>query len=253
MTDPVDLRYAVDGPADAPVVILAHAIGMTMDMWDPQLAALATGWRVVRIDQRGHGGSPVPAGPYELADLGTDLIRVLDRLAIEDATICGLSLGGMVGLWVAAHAPERVDRLIAACAVARPVSPGAWLDRAQAVRSGGTIAVADLVVERWGYTDRDPALETYIRTRLAATPAEGYAGCCEALAGMDLTEDLGRVVAPTLLLAGSDDPAAPPPVVAEMAGAMADARVQVVDGAAHLLNVEQPGVVTEAILKHLRR
>ena len=253
MTEGVDLHYVVEGPPDRPVVVLAHAIGMSNRMWDPQIASLAAAWRVIRLDLRGHGDSPVPRGPYELSELGADVLRVLDRLSVERASIVGLSLGAMVGLWLAGHAPERVERLVAACAVSRPASPQAWHDRAAAVMSGGTAAVADLVVERWGYVNRDAAIESMLRSSLAATPAAGYAGCCEAIATMDLRSALVNVQAPTLLLAGSDDPAAPPAAAIEIAASVAGSRVEVVEGAAHLLNVERAAVVTEAILEHLRR
>jgi 3-oxoadipate enol-lactonase len=253
VTDGIDLQYTVEGPPGRPVVVLAHAIGMSNRMWDPQVAALASAWRVVRLDLRGHGGSPVPAGPYTLGELGADVLGVLDRLSVQRAAIVGLSLGAMVGLWLAANAPERVERLVAACAIARPASPQAWHERGEAVLAGGTVAVADLVVERWGYANRDAAIESILRTSLAATPPVGYAGCCEAIATMDLRGALGRIQAPTLLLAGADDPAAPPAVANEIAAAVAGSRVEVVEGAAHLLNVERADVVTEAILQHLRR
>lgn len=249
----VGLHHRVDGPADAPVVILIHAIGTSMTMWTPQVGALELEHRVVRLDLRGHGNSPAPAGPYSLADLSGDVVRVLDDLDVERASICGLSLGGLVGLWIAANDPARIDRLVAACAIARPASPEAWLDRARMVREGGTAAVSDLVVERWGYADRDPEIGRLIREMLAATPPEGYASCCEAIATMDLRADLSRIMAPTLLLAGREDPAAPPSAALEMATSMPDARVEIVEGAAHLANVERPAAVTEAILQHLRR
>ena len=120
----------------------------------------------------------------------------------------------MVGLWLAANAPERVDRLVAACVVAARRSPAAWPERAARVRAGGTASVADLVVERWGYQDGPAEIASLAREMLLATPAEGYAATCEALAAMDLGPDLGRVLAPTLVIAGADDPAAPPSAAA---------------------------------------
>jgi 3-oxoadipate enol-lactonase len=249
----VELHHEVAGPGDAPVVVLLHAIGTSLAMWDPQAGALEHGHRTVRVDLRGHGGSPVVDGPASMADLAGDVIRLLDDLEVERASICGLSLGGMVGLQVAASHPDRVDRLVAACVTAKPASPQAWLDRARAVRTGGTRAIEDLVLERWGYTARAPEIGRLIVEMLAATPAEGYAACCEAIAAMDLGPDLPRVTAPTLLLVGADDPAAPAETAREMAAIMPDARVVVIDGAAHLANVERPVEVTGAILQHLGR
>lgn len=249
----VALHHAFDGPVDAPVVVLVHAIGTSIEMWAPQVPVLSRDFRVLSIDLRGHGHSPVPPGPYAMGELADDVIAVLDNEGIERASVCGLSLGGMVALTIAAAAPERLDRLIAACVVAVPPAPAAWHDRAQAVLAGGSAAVSDLVVERWGYRDRAPEIALFVRQMLAATPAAGYAGCCEAIVGMDLRPTLSSVTAPTLLLAGSDDPAAPASVATEMASSMPDARVRVIERAAHLMNVEASAATTDAILGHLRR
>ncbi len=253
MTVAIDLNHRVDGPEGAPTVVLLHAIGTSMRMWAAQVPALSRDHRVISVDLRGHGRSPAPPGPYVMGDIAGDVIALLDRLGIERTSLCGLSLGAMVGLTMAAMAPERVDRLVAASVVAVPVSPTAWHERAQRVLAGGSGAVSDLVVERWGYRDRAPEIAELVRDMLAATAPEGYAGCCEAIAGTDLRPALPLVTAPSLLLAGSEDPAAPASVAREMAAAMPDARVTVIDGAAHLLNVEAPTATTEAILEHLRR
>jgi 3-oxoadipate enol-lactonase len=250
MSGTITVHHVEEGLADAPVVVLAHAIGTSLEMWEPQVASLARHFRVVRYDARGHGSTAVPGGPYELGDLGGDLLALLDELGIARAHVVGLSLGAMVGLWLAAHAPDRVDRLVACSVTARPPRPEAWRKRAAAVRAGGTQAVVDLVVERWGYVDRAPAVREQVVRMLLATPAEGYAGSCEAIAIMNLEPDLPSVQAPTLLISGEKDPAAPPATNAAMAAAMPDARVSVVD-AAHLLNAEQPDAVTRLILDHL--
>jgi 3-oxoadipate enol-lactonase len=157
----------------------------------------------------------------------------------------------MVGLALAAKVPRRVSRLVAACVVAVPAAPMAWLERASRVRAGGTEAVSDLVVERWGYASRQPAIAQLIRTMLAATPAEGYAASCDAIAQMDLRPSLPLIEAPTLLLVGAEDPAAPLDDATSIASAMADAMTTVIDGAAHLANIEQPDAVTAAISAHL--
>lgn len=249
----VALHHEFDGPVDAPVVVLIHAIGTSTRMWAPQIPVLSRDFRVLSIDLRGHGRSPVPHGPYTMGDLAGDVIALLDGQRIERASLCGLSLGGMVALTIAATTPARLDRLVAACVVAVPPAPAAWHDRARAVLAGGPSAVSDLVVERWGYRDRAPEVAQLVLAMLAATPAEGYAGCCEAIADMDLRPILPTVVAPTLLLAGSDDPAAPASVGREMAAAMPDAHVEVIEGAAHLMNVEAASATSDAILEHLRR
>ena len=251
MNTRVALHYELTGPRDAKPVLLLHAIGCSLEMWSPQLQILSRDFRVVAVDLRGHGRSPVPYGPYSIADLAGDVLRTLDDLEIAQAHVCGLSLGAMVGLTLAATASERVGRLVAACVVAVPAAPMAWVDRAQRVRTGGTEAVSDLVVERWGYRTRQPQIAQQIRDMLAATPPEGYAACCDAIATMDLRPILGRISAPSLLIVGGDDPAAPHEAAGEIAAAMVDAKVTVIEGAAHLVNVEAPEAVTAAVRAHL--
>lgn len=250
MSDPVEVHHVADGPPGAPVVILVHAIGTSLAMWQPQAEALSRDFRVVRYDQRGHGASPVPEGPYEIADLGRDLLLLMDRLRVERAALCGLSLGAMTVLWVAAHAPDRVERLVGCCVTAQPASPEAWADRAATVRRDGIGAIEELVVDRWGYRNRSPGIEALVREMLLATPAAGYAACCDAIRTMNLAPDLRSITAPTLLIAGTDDPAAQPTAMATVAQAIPDCMLRVVDGAAHLVNVEQPEAVTAAISEH---
>jgi 3-oxoadipate enol-lactonase len=214
---------------------------------------LAKRHRVVSYDHRGHGESPVPPGPYTIAELGDDVLTLLDSLGVERASFCGLSLGGMVGMWLAAHAPERIHRLVLLCTSALlPREP--WLERARLVRAEGTSAVADAVVGRWftpRFAARDPELVARMRAMIAATPAEGYAACCEAIAAMDLRDDLANIRAPTLVLSAANDPAIPPEHCAAIASAISGARLVVIPDAAHLPIVEQHELVTRHILEHL--
>ena len=252
---PIDLHYRVDGPSGAPVLVLSHALGLSMAMWDPQLDSLARTFRVIRYDHRGHGGSPVPAGPYRIEDLGRDLIQLLDRLAIGRMSFCGLSLGGMVGLWLAANAPERVDRLIVCCTAARMPRPEDYAERANVVRAQGMGAIGDTVIGRWftqAFQGRRPDAVAGIKSILLATPPEGYAATCEALAVMDLRNDLARTTASTLVIAGAEDQSTPPERGQEIAGRIRGARFVIIPGAAHLANVEQPEAVTNRILGHLQ-
>jgi len=251
---PIDVYYRIEGPAGAPVLVLSHALGLSLAMWDPQLARLSQNLRVIRYDHRGHGGSPVPLGPYTIGDLGRDLLRLLDRLALERVAFCGVSLGGMVGLWLAANAPERVDRLVACGTAARMPRPEDYAARATVVRGQGMAAIADAVIGRW-FTPAFPAgrpdVVASIKALLLATQPEGYAGACEAIASMDLREDLPRIGAPTLLIAGAEDPATPPELSREIARRMASGEVVVIPGASHLATVEQPEAITDLILDHV--
>lgn len=244
----------VDGPAGAPLLVLANSLGTTVDMWEPQLPALTERYRVLRFDTRGHGRSAVPPGPYTIGDLGSDVLALLDGLGVTRAHFCGLSLGGMVGMWLAAHAPERIDRLVLCCTSARPGAPESWAHRASTVRAEGTVAIADLVVSRWltpEYAHRRPDVVARLRAMLTATPAEGYASCCGAIERLDLTAALPRIAAPTLVLHGVDDPAFTPSHGADIAAAVPGARLALVRDAAHLANVEQDDAVTTLIVEHL--
>ena len=254
MTSAVPVHHVVAGPADAPVLVMSHSLGAALEMWQPQAGALARGLRVVRYDLRGHGRSPVPAAPYDIADLGADILALLDRLAAPRAHLCGLSLGGMASLWVAAHHPERVRRLIVCCTSAQLGPAEAWRERAAVVRARGTGAVADASIGRWftpAWTAREPRRAAEMRAMLAATPVEGYAACCGAIERMDLRGDLAAIRAPTLAIAGADDPSTPPAHLRLIADGIAGSRLVIVPEAAHLANVEQPQRVTDLIAEHL--
>jgi len=250
----VEVHHVVTGPADAPVVVLSSSLGATHRMWDANLAALEEHFRVVRYDTRGHGGSPVPPGPYDIDDLADDVVALLDHLGVERAHVVGLSLGGMTAMRLAARNPERVDRLVLLCTGAHLTPSSAWTDRAATVRADGTAAVAEAVVGRWftpDFLDANPATRKGCEEMVATTPAEGYAGCCEVIAAMDLRPDLPRISAPTLAIAGADDPATPPPHLAAIAENVQHGRLLVVPDSAHLANAQQPGEITPAIIDHL--
>jgi 3-oxoadipate enol-lactonase len=250
----IDVHYQMDGPADAPALVLSHAMGASLAMWDQQASRLSADFRLLRYDQRGHGGSPVPPGPYRIGDLGRDLVRLLDRLGLARVSFCGLSLGGMVGLWLAANAPERVDRLLVCCSAARMLRPEDYAARARQVRTQGMASIADAVMARWftaGFTARRPETIAVMRAIFLSTPPEGYAATCEALAAMDLRDDLPRIAAATLVVAAADDQSTPPEQSRELARRIPAARFVLIPGASHLANVEQPDAVTDQILAHL--
>lgn len=251
MNRSVELHHVVDGPADGDVVLLSGSLGSDLRMWHPQVTPLAeASYRVVRYDHRGHGRSPVPKGPYTLADLGGDALALLDRLGVDRAHWVGLSLGGMVGMWLAAHAADRIASLTLCCTAAdMPREP--WAERARLVRAEGTAAVADRVVDRWftpAWREARPAETAHYRDMIAAIPAEGYAACCAAIERMDLLTKLGGITAPTLAISGAQDPATPPACGEQIAAGIPGARFEVVPGAAHLGNVEQHEQFTELIL-----
>ena len=251
----IQVHHVVEGPPDAPALVLANSLGSTLAMWEPQIEQLAAEFRVVRFDLRGHGRSPVPPGPYALTDLAEDVIALLDRLGIARAHVAGVSLGGMIAMRLGIDAPERVDRLVLCCTSARLGPPSAWEDRIRLVRAQGTEALADTVVARWftpAWAAANPERVRRLREMIASTPDEGYAGCCAAIQHMDLHDELPRISAPTLVIAGADDPATPPDHGARIAAAIPGARMAVVPHSAHLANIEQADEVTARILDHLR-
>jgi 3-oxoadipate enol-lactonase len=250
----VELGYELGGRSEGPPIVFTGSLGTDRTMWKMQSDRLGERFRTLRYDVRGHGASPVPDGPYSIADLGGDLVALMDRAGIARASLCGLSIGGMISMWVAAHHPERVERLVLCCTSALLGPPEGWHQRAATVRAEGVEAIADAVLERWftpGFAAQHPEVIEDMRARLIATPAEGYAGCCEAIAAMDLTGDLGSVSAPTLVLSGADDPATPPVHGRRIAELIPGARFEIVSPAAHLATVERPDLTTAMILRFL--
>ena len=259
-------HHQVDGPPGAPLVVLGNSLGTTGDMWAPQMPSLLQRFRVVRYEHRGHGGTTAPPGPFSIADLGGDLVELLDHLGEQRASLCGLSLGGMVAMWVAAHHPARVDRLVLACTAAHLPPASAWDERAAVVRGSavvpgagmvrdaGTGVVLDTVIARYftaGFLSRRPDARASVAVMLAAAEPEGYAGCCEAIGAMDLRPDLERIAAPTLVIAGALDPVVTPPMAVDLAQAITGAGLLVIPSAAHLANIEQPEAFTTAAVDHL--
>lgn len=245
------LRYRVDGAEEAPVVVLGSSLGTTSELWAAQMPALMQEWRVVRFELPGHGGAPVPDGPFGVADLADGVAGVLDELGASKAAYAGVSLGGAVGQMLALRAPERVASLVLCCTSARFGDPGPWQERAERVRRDGMAPVADGAAGRW-FTPGFGGAEPYLAMLRSTDPA-GYAACCEALAAFDTTGRLAEITAPTLVIAGRDDVPTPPRGHGDrLAEGIPDARLAVVEGG-HLANAERPGLVTDEITAHLRR
>ena len=250
----IDVHHEVTGPEGAPVVLLSNSLGATLEMWDPQLPALAERYRVVRYDTRGHGRSPAPQGDSTIDDLADDVLALLDRLRVTTAHVVGLSIGGMTGLRLAARNPERVDRLVVLCSSAHPGNPDAWRERAATARREGTGALAEAVVGRWftpAFAEAHPDLVARMRDTIAACDDEGYASCCAAVGALDLRDQLDAITAPTLVISGAEDPALPPAHQDAIAAGIRGAALLTVSPAAHLANLEQPQHVTDALLAHL--
>jgi 3-oxoadipate enol-lactonase len=236
-------------------LVLGSSLGTTSAVFDRNAPALERHMRLVRYDHRGHGSQPAPPGPWEIADLGRDVLALMDRLGLERASVGGVSLGGMVAMWLAANAPDRVERLVLACTTACFGDPAPWRERARLVRAAGTTAgIADTVVDRWltpEFAAAQPELRAQLRALLVASPAEGYANACEAIGRMDLRAEIERIAAPTLVVGAARDLATPTGHQEEIARRIAGARLEILDDAAHLANVERPEAFDRLVIDHL--
>lgn len=234
------LHYRVDGPEDAPAVLLSNSLGSTLDLWSAQVDAWSTSYRVVRYDTRGHGQSSTPAGEYRIDDLGEDAVRVLDALGVSRAHVCGISLGGLTAMWLGVHRRERVSSLVIANTAARVGTTQRWVDRAAKVRNEGMTAIADLAISTWftpAFREREPATIARFHRMVASTDPDGYLGCCAALRDADLRADIGRIAAPSVVVAGSVDTTTTVADAEAIRAAIGGARLVTLPGA-HLTNVE---------------
>jgi 3-oxoadipate enol-lactonase len=250
------LRYTVSGRNHGPALLLLHPLGAGLEVWRPQLPELEQRFRVVRMDLRGHGGSTLDDGapsPCAMTDLLDDACAVLDALDIARAHWCGLSLGGAIALQAAVTAPQRVRRLVLADTAASFPPRGRWDERIATVLGGGMEPLVEPVLQRWftaPFMAASPEMVDAVRGMLRATAPRGYAECCDALRGFDLTARLGEVRAPTLVLAGAQDVSTPPERAEELADGIAGAALEVLD-AAHLSNMEQAADFTTALVRFL--
>jgi 3-oxoadipate enol-lactonase len=251
--DGLRVYYRLEGAEARPVLVLSHSLGLDHGMWAPQMSDLLHYFRVLRYDTRGHGASDAPSGDYSVEQLAQDVLGLANALKIGEFAFCGLSLGGMVGQWLAAHAPDRLTHLILANTSAR--TDGSIMEtRRQVVMASGMPAVQGLAMPRWfsaeTLAEDDPTVDTARRT-LLATDSAGYAGCCAAIRDMDQRTLLPSIRVPTLVIAGDSDVATPwSGHGEELAREIPNARAVHLK-AAHLSNLERPGSFTSALLEFL--
>ncbi|HEY5307427.1 MAG TPA: 3-oxoadipate enol-lactonase [Casimicrobiaceae bacterium] len=242
-----------DGAAGAPVLVLSNSLGADLAMWDAQVPELARTFRVLRYDTRGHGASTVAPGPYAIDLLGRDVVGLLDGLGIERAHFCGLSLGGMTGMWLGVHARPRLHRLVLANTAARVGSPETYNARIDKVRASGMGAVSQAVLERWftpAFAAKDPDRVADMRRMIERTPVEGYAACCTAIRDMDQRDAVAAISAPTLVITGTHDLATPAADGRFIAERIKGSTCVELD-AAHLSNIEAAPAFTAALLAFL--
>jgi len=240
--DGIELHVVLSGNPDGPTLMFCNSLGTDHRMWDGEAAVFGTDYRIVRYDRRGHGQSDAPAGPYSFERLGRDVLCILDALKIDKTWFCGLSMGGMTGMWLAANAPERFHGLILANTAAHMPPLEMWAERIDMSRSGHLDQMAPKVMERWfteSFRQEQPQDVAKVVEQYLATPAEGYAACCEAIRDMDHRDLIKTIRARVHVIGGSADPATTPAHCRYVAQNIAEARYSELKDAAHLSNIEK--------------
>jgi 3-oxoadipate enol-lactonase len=248
------VHYNLEGPPDAPLLVLSNSLGAQLGMWDAQAAEFAKRFRVLRYDNRGHGKSVGTPAPYSLEEVAGDAARLLDDLGVRSAHFCGLSLGGMVGMWLATHRPALIDKLVL-CNTSALLGPREiWDARIAAVQEGGMQAIVKATMERWfteGFRNSSPELIAPVEQSFLKVSVEGYTGCCAAIRDMDQRATISGISAPTLVIAGTHDPATPPAMGRSIAESVPGARYVELP-TAHLSNIEAAPAFNRAVLEFLR-
>lgn len=243
--------HEAGNPKGAPVV-LSHALGLDLHMWDRVIPLLPPTLRLIRHDLRGHGRSSVPAGPQTMGALVRDAERLMDHLGLSDAVYIGLSIGGMIAQGLAVKRLDLVRALVLSNTAVKIGTAQTWADRIAMVRRGGMPAIADATMARWFSRKEHPsATADAIRARLLSTSPEGYAGCATAIAGADFISPTSGLTLPTLVLAGSEDGSTPPDLVRELAGLVRGARFHMIRGAGHLPPVDRPAEFAAEVARFL--
>jgi 3-oxoadipate enol-lactonase len=253
----IRMNYELSGAQDAATVVLSHSLGCRLDMWEAQVPVLGDRFRVLRYDTRGHGGTEAPDGPYTMALLGEDALALLDALGIPEVHWIGLSMGGMIGQYIALNHAHRFKSMVlcdTAAAMPEENQP-LWDERIRTARQHGMGALVEATMERWftgSFLDRHPPEVDRIREQLLSTPVAGYIGCSEAIRHIDFLDGLGQVRLPTLVMVGAEDPATPVEAARAIQERIPSAGLVVLPSSAHLTNVEQSEAFNSALLQFLK-
>lgn len=249
------LHYRIDGDVTGsqgkPWLMFCNSLGTDLHMWDDQVPVLSGHFRILRYDRRGHGRSSAPLAPYTLSDLGNDAIALLDALEIDRAHFCGLSIGGLTGQWLGIHAGNRLDRIVVCATAAKIGTAESWAARRDMVRANGLVTLRDVTAERWftpQFRAARPGTVAKVLDSFAATSLEGYIGCCAALAGGDLRENIRQIVNPLLAISGEGDPVCPPSDLEDIAVNVRSARHVSLPGR-HIVNIESAHAFNDALLE----
>ena len=247
------INVEIEGPENAPVLMLSNSLGTDLHMWDDQVKPFTQHFRLLRYDRRGHGQSGVPKGPYSMDQFGRDVLAVLDALKIKTVNWCGLSMGGMVGQWLGANAPERIDKLILSNTSCYMEDKKIWNDRIKFAQEKGLDAMVGPNMERWFTADfraRAPQAIERMTRMFVATKLEGYVACCEAIRDMDFRESNTRITAPTMIIIGRHDPATTPAAGEAIHQQIKGSQVAILD-TAHIANIEAPQKYADTVIGFL--
>ncbi len=254
----ISMGYTFDGPADAPVLTLSHSLAANSSMWDPQLAELSRRWRVLRYDTRGHGATDAPAGAYSLEQLTADALALLDALKIRRTHWLGLSMGGMIGQTLALQAPDRLASLILADTSSRvpPEAKATWEERIKTAETQGMDPIVEPTIGRWftaPFLTRGKDVIERVRAMIRGTNPRGYAGCCHAISALNLTDRLGGIKLPTLVIVGEEDQGTPVAAARAINQGIKGSELVIIPSASHLSNLEQPEAFARAVTGFLSR
>ncbi|MBK19913.1 MAG: 3-oxoadipate enol-lactonase [Rhodospirillaceae bacterium] len=252
----ISINYELDGPDDAPVLVFSNSLATSLAMWKDQVERLKDRYRILRYDNRGHGSTPVTDGPYTIGLLAQDVLGLLDALGIDKVSFCGLSKGGMVGQWLGMNASDRLNKLVVSNTACYFPDKEMWRERIDMATNDGIPAIAEASIKRWftpGYLERADTKSTidFARAFIHETNREGYLSSSVAIRDMDFRDELNKVDVPTLVIIGEKDPATIPEYGELIAASIPGAKTFVVPDAAHLSNIEQPDIYTEALVEFL--
>ncbi len=249
-----NLVYKIVGKDDADTIFFCHSLGANQSLWNRQIEQLSANYRIVSCDLRGHGESDIFSTPYSIEILATDIVALLDHLDISSCHFVGLSLGSMIGLWLGANVPDRVERMVLAGASAKVLNSGAFGKRISQIEQHGLESIFTELDGRWyadGFTTRHPLIVDAIRTLVARTPIEGYIAATIAVRDFDITEQLANITAPMLLITGAYDKATPPSEAKFISDTCPNADLIILENASHLALVEKPKPFDDALINFI--
>ena len=254
----ISINYQLEGPSGGPVVTLSHSLATNLSMWDPQMTALLSRYRILRYDTRGHGGTDTPAGPYTLEQLAEDVRALLGAMGIARTHFIGLSMGGFIGQLLALSHPELLQSLVLCDTTSRipPEARPTWDERIRVAQIRGMEPHVEPTIGRWftpPFREQRADLVNPVRAIIRGTPPQGYIGCCHAIAALDLTDHLGGVRVPTLVIVGEDDPATPVAASRTIHERIQGSELVILKSASHLSNLEQPEAFNRAVTAFLAK